>query len=242
MKRSVQAFEMKTLISALLDFTEPNFQGLPLCGPGKGKKAKINGKNSLDVMLRPELQPFPVCTPRGFIRFAKSDTRRPLHPCLRSNQDQFRLEVPPGSLSPQPCPACWLSARELPAVPFATALTPHHSRVEAQPRKCLGISSGAALDLWRPEARGELPEGADPPGALQRALRGRTLLPAEVIGSFFLHCFGHSQTSLLPFFSHTVRLPITWYRPLLQGPTPASSVPSQRQASRESRGRFPGVF
>ena len=132
MKRSVQAFEMKTLISALLDFTEPNFQGLPLCGPGKGKKAKINGKNSLDVMLRPELQPFPVCTPRGFIRFAKSDTRRPLHPCLRSNQDQFRLEVPPGSLSPQPCPTCWLLARELPAIPFATALTPHHSRVEAQ--------------------------------------------------------------------------------------------------------------
>ena len=137
MERSVQAFEMKTLISALLDFTEPNFQGLPLCGPGKGKKAKINGKNSLDVMLRPELQPFPVCTPRGFIRFAKSDTRRPLHPCLRSNQDQFRLEVPPGSLSPQPCPTCWLLARELPAIPFATALTPHHSRVEAQPRKCL---------------------------------------------------------------------------------------------------------
>ena len=160
------------------------------------------------------------------------------------------------SLQPRPIQArgaTWQSVTS--AVPHVLALSPgaschtvcHGPNPSPLPGggtapEVLGISSGAALDLWRPEARGELPEGADPPGALQRALRGRTLLPAEVIGSFFLHRFGHSQTSLLPFFSHTVRLPITRYRPLLQGPTPASSLPSQRQASRESRGRFPGVF
>ncbi|CAI9164417.1 unnamed protein product [Rangifer tarandus platyrhynchus] len=40
------------------------------------------------------------------------------------------------------------------------ALTPYHSRVEAQPRKCLGVSSGAALDL-ETGSRRDLPEKAD---------------------------------------------------------------------------------
>ena len=100
MKRSVQAFEMKTLISALLDFTEPSFQGLPLCGPGKRKKVKINGKNSLDVMLRPKLQPFSVKTTHAFIRFTISDMRWPLHPCICSSSVQFSHSVVLDSLWP----------------------------------------------------------------------------------------------------------------------------------------------
>ncbi|CAN0182099.1 unnamed protein product [Rangifer tarandus platyrhynchus] len=74
---------------------------------------------------------------------------------------------PPGSLTPFLLLALLFDLpRSLPPVsrvpgasvaPSAMALTPYHSRVEAQPRKCLGVSSGAALDL-ETGSRRDLPE------------------------------------------------------------------------------------